>query len=49
MTPALDAADPRARILIVDDEGHNRRVLEVMLAPEGFVVVSGRWNPNTWR
>jgi CheY-like chemotaxis protein len=24
------------RILIVDDERHNRQLLEVMLAPEGF-------------
>ena len=29
-------ATARARILIVDDERHNRELLEVMLAPEGF-------------
>jgi CheY-like chemotaxis protein len=29
-----------ARILIVDDERHNRQVLEVMLALEGFVIQS---------
>ncbi|MEO8432787.1 MAG: response regulator, partial [Acidobacteriota bacterium] len=31
-------ADRPARILIVDDERHNRQLLEVMLAPEGFVL-----------
>ena len=30
------SADHPARILIVDDERHNRQLLEVMLAPEGF-------------
>ena len=29
-------ADHTARVLIVDDERQNRRLLEVMLAPEGF-------------
>jgi PAS domain S-box-containing protein len=33
-------ADHRARILVVDDERHNRRLLEVMLEPEGFLVRS---------
>ncbi len=28
----------RPRILIVDDERHNRQLLEVMLAPEGFLL-----------
>ncbi|MDP8984200.1 MAG: PAS domain S-box protein [Pseudomonadota bacterium] len=28
------------RILIVDDERHNRQLLEIMLAPEGFELVS---------
>ncbi len=32
-----DGAEP-ARILIVDDERQNRRLLEVMLAPDGFVL-----------
>jgi PAS domain S-box-containing protein len=27
-----------ARVLIVDDERHNRQLLEVMLAPEGFLI-----------
>jgi len=30
------AGDHRSRVLIVDDERHNRQVLEVMLQPEGF-------------
>jgi PAS domain S-box-containing protein len=36
MNPTPGVAAQPARILIVDDEGHNRRLLEVMLAPEGF-------------
>jgi len=38
MTSAsFDIADqPPARVLIVDDELHNRQLLEVMLTPEGF-------------
>ena len=31
-----DIADRHARVLIVDDDLHNRQVLEVMLAPEGY-------------
>ena len=31
---------PAARILIVDDERHNRQLLEVMLAPEGYVLLT---------
>ena len=38
MTP--DIPDHQARILIVDDERQNRDVLEIMLAPEGFVLLS---------
>ncbi|HSM08299.1 MAG TPA: response regulator [Gemmatimonadota bacterium] len=34
--PGPGAADHQARILIVDDEPHNRSLLEVMLTPEGF-------------
>ena len=34
--PGPDGADHPARILIVDDERHNRHLLEVMLAAEGF-------------
>ena len=36
MKPLPDVTDHPARILIVDDELHNRRLLEVMLGPEGF-------------
>jgi len=35
-----DIADHPARILIVDDERHNRQVLEVMLSPEGYLLVT---------
>jgi two-component system cell cycle sensor histidine kinase/response regulator CckA len=38
MSPPAGGADRRARILIVDDERHNRQLLELMLAPEGFVL-----------
>ncbi len=38
MNPSPDVADHPPRILIVDDERHNRQLLEVMLAPEGFVL-----------
>ncbi|MDP9002567.1 MAG: response regulator [Myxococcota bacterium] len=37
MKPTPDIADRPARVLIVDDERHNRQLLEVMLASEGFV------------
>ena len=36
MIPSSVTADLSARILIVDDERPNRQLLEVMLAPEGF-------------
>jgi signal transduction histidine kinase len=36
MNPGPDTADRPASVLIVDDERHNRALLEVMLAPEGF-------------
>ena len=36
MNPSPDVADRPARILIVDDERHNRQLLEGMLTPEGF-------------
>jgi PAS domain S-box-containing protein len=36
MNPVPDVADHPARILIVDDERHNRRLLEVMLEQEGY-------------
>src|SRR5579864_8924354 len=35
-----DVADRPARILIVDDERHSRQVLEAMLGPEGFVLLT---------
>ena len=35
MNPIFESSQP-ARILIVDDERHNRQLLEVMLMPEGF-------------
>ena len=37
MDSTSDANDRPARILIVDDEPKNRKLLEVMLAPEGFI------------
>ena len=40
MNPRPDIADHPARILIVDDERHNRQLLEVMLAPEGFLLLT---------
>ena len=40
MIPSPDIIDHAARILIVDDERHNRQLLEVMLKPEGFVLLS---------
>ena len=36
MNPRPDGTDHTARILIVDDERHNRQLLEVMLTPEGY-------------
>ena len=40
MSVSPDVADHQPRILIVDDERHNRQLLEVMLAPELFDVRS---------
>jgi two-component system cell cycle sensor histidine kinase/response regulator CckA len=40
MNPIPEIADHAARILIVDDELHNRRLLEVMLGQEGFQLVT---------
>ena len=40
MNSTLDTTDSPARILIVDDEPKNRKLLEVMLAPEGFVFLT---------
>ena len=38
MNPSPDIIDHPARVLIVDDERHNRQLLEVMLTPEGFLL-----------
>jgi PAS domain S-box-containing protein len=38
MTPGATVSDQPARILIVDDEPHNRRVLETMLTPDGYLL-----------
>lgn len=40
MNPRPDIAYHQARILIVDDERHYRQLLEVMLAPEGFLLLT---------
>jgi signal transduction histidine kinase len=40
MSPMAEIADHPASILIVDDERHNRELLEVMLAPEGFLLLT---------
>jgi len=40
MKPSPDVAERPSRILIVDDEQHNRNLLEVMLRPEGFLLTS---------
>jgi CheY-like chemotaxis protein len=38
MSPLPDGLEQTARILIVDDERHNRQLLELMLTPEGFAI-----------
>lgn len=40
MNPSPDITDRPARILIVDDERPNRELLEVMLAPESFLLLT---------
>ena len=35
-----ELADRPACVLIVDDERHNRDLLEIMLAPEGFLLLT---------
>ena len=42
-TIVADMSDPAAEpacVLIVDDERHNRELLEIMLKPEGFLLLS---------
>jgi CheY-like chemotaxis protein len=38
MSPIPDIGCHPARVLIVDDERHNRNLLEVMLTPEGLLL-----------
>jgi PAS domain S-box-containing protein len=40
VTPHRDVASSTARVLIVDDERQNRQLLELMLAPEGFELLT---------
>jgi PleD family two-component response regulator len=40
MSTGPDVAAAPARILIVDDERFNRQLLEVMLAPEGYLLAT---------
>jgi CheY-like chemotaxis protein/nitrogen-specific signal transduction histidine kinase len=40
MNPSADFADHPARVLIVDDERHNRQLLDAMLTPEGYLLES---------
>jgi two-component system, cell cycle sensor histidine kinase and response regulator CckA len=40
LNPSPDIFDHQPRILIVDDERHNQQLLEVMLAPEGFLLLT---------
>src|SRR6267143_3748552 len=40
MSPGPDTAENPARILIVDDKLQNRELLEIMLRPEGFVLLT---------
>jgi signal transduction histidine kinase/DNA-binding response OmpR family regulator len=40
MPATPDAPDQPACVLIVDDERHNRELLELMLKPEGFLILS---------
>ena len=42
MSPTPDSANRPARILIVDDERHNRQLLQVMLGPEGFELLTAQ-------
>jgi PAS domain S-box-containing protein len=46
MNPRPDIAYHQARILIVDDERQNRQLLEVMLAPEGYRLLTASSGEN---
>jgi two-component system cell cycle sensor histidine kinase/response regulator CckA len=46
MTASLDLAERPARVLIVDDEDSDRRLLEVLLAGQGFVIVTAASGPE---
>jgi two-component system sensor histidine kinase/response regulator len=46
MNRCPDIADHPARILIVDDDRHNRDVLEVMLMPEGYLLLTAASGEN---
>src|SRR5688500_10532820 len=39
-SPSPEIAGHRARILIVDDESQNRELLDVMLGPEGYLIMT---------
>lgn len=46
MMPPLGSVNTTGRILIVDDERHNRHLLEVMLEAEGFALISASSGPE---
>ena len=46
MMPPIESASATGRILIVDDESTNRHLLEVILAAEGFAVMTASSGPE---
>ena len=38
----MTAADPRGRVLVVDDERHQRDILETILQSEGYETAAAR-------
>jgi CheY-like chemotaxis protein len=40
MSPGPEAPGRAPRVLVVDDERQNRQLLEIMLEPEGFIVLT---------